>query len=87
MFLVLSFNVFSFTKSKNRRRVEQVLQGGGGGQLAPVWGAGRKTGRRMNMVQTMYTHACKCKTDTCGNCSRNQGRVNEGEKWKGGIQV
>jgi hypothetical protein len=27
-------------------------------------GCGEKGGR-MNMVQTMYTHVCKCKNDTC----------------------
>jgi hypothetical protein len=31
----------------------------------------------MNMVQIMYTHVCKCKNDTCWNCSRN---------WEGGIK-
>jgi hypothetical protein len=28
-------------------------------------GGGREKGRRMNMVQIMYTHICKCKNDTC----------------------
>jgi hypothetical protein len=28
----------------------------------------------MNMVQIMYTHVCKCKNDTCWNCSRNRGQ-------------
>jgi hypothetical protein len=51
---------FSSTKLENRR-AEQVL---GVGRLAPVgWGGGRERGRRMNMVQTMYTHVCKCKSD------------------------
>jgi hypothetical protein len=25
------------------------------------------------MVQTLSTHVCKCKNETCGNCSRNVG--------------
>jgi hypothetical protein len=34
--------------------------------LAPVGGGGgRERGRKMNMVQIMYTHVCKCKNDTC----------------------
>jgi hypothetical protein len=28
-------------------------------------GGGRERGRRMNMVQIMCTHVCKCKNDTC----------------------
>jgi hypothetical protein len=42
----------------------------------------RELGRRMNMVQIMYTHVCKCKNDTCWNNSSNQGR---GE-WKKGVE-
>jgi hypothetical protein len=30
----------------------------------------RERGRRVNMVQTMYTLVCKSKNDTCRNCSR-----------------
>jgi hypothetical protein len=26
---------------------------------------GRERSRRLNMVQIMYTHVCKCKNDTC----------------------
>jgi hypothetical protein len=31
------------------------------------WNGGddRERGRRINMVQTMYTHVCKCKNYTC----------------------
>jgi hypothetical protein len=44
--------------------VEQVC--GGRGQMAPLGGGGGKEGgRKINMVQTVYTHACKCKYDTC----------------------
>jgi hypothetical protein len=46
-------------------------------------GHGREKGRRMNMVQTVCTHVCKCKTDTCLNCSRNQWRGVGEEKWRG----
>jgi hypothetical protein len=31
----------------------------------------------------MYTHIHKCKNDTCSNCSRNQGKEDEGEPWRG----
>jgi hypothetical protein len=34
-------------------------------------GGGGKGGRRMNMVQKMCTHICKCKNGTCWNCSIN----------------
>jgi hypothetical protein len=42
----------------------EVVKGVGG--LAPV-GGGRWLGRgsRINMMQTVYTHVCKCKNDTC----------------------
>jgi hypothetical protein len=54
----LSFIFFSSTKSENRR-AEQVLQGGGAGTS---WRGevAEKGGRRMNMVQIMCTHVCKC---------------------------
>jgi hypothetical protein len=32
-----------------------------------------KVGRRMNTVQIMCTHVCKCKNNTCLNCSRDGG--------------
>jgi hypothetical protein len=32
----------------------------------------------------MYTHVCKYKNNTCWNCSRNQGRGEGVEKWRGG---
>jgi hypothetical protein len=48
---------------------ERVIGTGGSGEVA---GRG---GRRMNTVQIMYTHVCKCKNDTCQNCSRNGGEV------------
>jgi hypothetical protein len=31
----------------------------------------RKQNRIVNMVQKLCTHVCKCKNDTCLNCSRN----------------
>jgi hypothetical protein len=31
--------------------------------------SGGERGRRMNMVEAMYTHLCKCKNATCGNVS------------------
>jgi hypothetical protein len=29
--------------------------------------------RRVTIVQTLCTHVCKWKNETCGNCSRNEG--------------
>jgi hypothetical protein len=59
----------SSTKWENRR-TKQVLPRGRG-QLAPVYVCvGRvqldfgERFRKMNMPQTIYTHVCKCKTDT-----------------------
>jgi hypothetical protein len=51
--------VFSSTKSENRRVVWarecwHQWQGGGSGEK----------GKRMNKVQIMYTHVCKCKNNT-----------------------
>jgi hypothetical protein len=38
----------------------------GGGRLAlEGGGGGKEMGSRMSMVQTMYTHVCKCKNDIC----------------------
>jgi hypothetical protein len=60
---------------------KQVLPGDGKGGLAlVVGGSGGERGRRMNIVQIMYTHVCKCKNDTCWNCCRNQGMGDGGEK-------
>jgi hypothetical protein len=41
-----------------------------------------KRGRRMNKMQKLCTHVCKCKNSTCWNYSRNgeQG-VNENNGW------
>jgi hypothetical protein len=38
---------------------------GMGGLLTPGVGGNRERGRRIIMVQIMYTYACKCKNDTC----------------------
>jgi hypothetical protein len=56
---------FYSTKSENRR-AEQILPR----RRCGVWHwwegrHGGERGRRMNMVQIMYTHVCKCKNDTC----------------------
>jgi hypothetical protein len=40
--------------------------------------------RRVNMVQKMYTHVCKCKADTHWNYSRNWGRGEIKESGGGG---
>jgi hypothetical protein len=36
-----------------------------GGVATSVGGVGGKGSRRVNMVQKMCTHVCKCKNDTC----------------------
>jgi hypothetical protein len=72
--------VFSSTKSENGR-VEEILLGEE--RIGTSEGAsGRERGRRVNMVQIMYTHVCKCKSDTYSSCSRNQERLGEGEQWR-----
>jgi hypothetical protein len=43
----------------------------------------RKQNRIVNMVQKLCTHVCKCKNDTCLNCSRNQERGDAKEQWRG----
>jgi hypothetical protein len=51
---------------------------GSGGELQlALMGGGRERGRRMHMVQTMYTHVCKCKNDTVETVP---GMVGEGIK-------
>jgi hypothetical protein len=55
------FYVFCSTKSENRRE-EQVLPGKEG-DWYQCGGGGGKRGRRVNMVQIMCTHICKCKND------------------------
>jgi hypothetical protein len=52
------FYVFSSTKLENRFCL-------GGGWHWWEQRDGGERGRRMNMVQIMYTHVCKCKNDTC----------------------
>jgi hypothetical protein len=40
-------------------------EGGTGSALGWEGAGGGERGRRMNMVQIMCTHVCKCKNDTC----------------------
>jgi hypothetical protein len=62
---LIIFYVFSSTKLENRK-VKQVLPWQGiGWVLALVGEGGGKKGRRINTVQIMYVHVCKCKDDTC----------------------
>jgi hypothetical protein len=56
------FFLFSSTKSENRR-AEQVLPRVGVGSSGKEEVAG-KGGRRVNIVQKMCTHVCKCKNET-----------------------
>jgi hypothetical protein len=44
---------------------EQESRSGAAGGRAGTSGREGKGGRRMNMLQIMYTHVCKCKNDTC----------------------
>jgi hypothetical protein len=55
------FYLFPSTKSENRR-VKQVHWGGSTSGRGEV---GRRGDRRVNMVQKMCTHTCKCKNNTC----------------------
>jgi hypothetical protein len=64
MFLILSFMVFFSTQSENRK-AEQVLPGWGEVGTSRRGGGGRERGKRMNMVQILYIHVCKCMNDTC----------------------
>jgi hypothetical protein len=63
------YNVFSSTKSENRM-VEQVLLWEGGMTRKGVGGW---------MWCKQCVHVCKCKTDTCWNCSSNQRRGDRGK--------
>jgi hypothetical protein len=58
------FNFFFFYKIREQEDGKGSAQGEAG-KLVPVGGGvGRERGRRMNTVQTIYTHVCKCKNDT-----------------------
>jgi hypothetical protein len=79
-FYLLCFFFYKIREQEGRTCSAQ----GEGGRLAPVGGGGNgEKGRRMNTVQITYTHVCKCKNDTCQNCSRNQGSGDEREQWRG----
>jgi hypothetical protein len=60
MFLICSFIFFLLQEGRIGSAV-----GEGGVGTSGSGGGGNERGRRMNMVQTMYTHVCKCKNDTC----------------------
>jgi hypothetical protein len=64
---------FLLQNQRTRRQNRSCLQG-----LVPVGGkkGWRKGGThgRVNVVQIVCSHVCKCKTDTCWNCFRNGGR-------------
>jgi hypothetical protein len=67
--------IWRVTSIKSERQEGWTSPGQWGG-LAPMrgekwWG---KWGRRVNMVQTLCTHACKCENDTCWNYSRTWGQ-------------
>jgi hypothetical protein len=52
----------SFTKLENRR-AEHVLLGGYG--ISGRGEEGEKGSGRVNIVQILCTHVCKCRNDTC----------------------
>jgi hypothetical protein len=59
--------------------------GTGSAQRGDDWhwweGDGGERNKRVNMVQTMYTHVCKCKNDASfENCFWTWG--SGGEKWR-----
>jgi hypothetical protein len=77
------FYVFSSTKSENRKLV-QVLLWGRGSVLTLVGGGGsREEGKRVNIVQIMYTHVCKYKNDIYKTVLGIRGGRDEEEQWKG----
>jgi hypothetical protein len=56
------------------------MEGVGTGMRVDV---GKKVDSRMKTVQIMCIHVCKCKNDTCLNCSRNRGGGIQ-ESYRGG---
>jgi hypothetical protein len=53
-------------------------------ELVPLRGGRFGSGyRRMNMMQIMYTHECKWKSETCLNHPRNEGEGDKRELWRG----
>jgi hypothetical protein len=63
--------------------VEQVLPWEEGSWHQWEGGVGKEKDRRMNMVQAMYTHTHIYINAKTRNCSRNEGRGDEGEQWRG----
>jgi hypothetical protein len=63
-FLSFLFFFFSFSICKIGEQEGRTGPAQGGG-LAPVGGElVEKEGRRVNLMQIMYEHVCKCKNDT-----------------------
>jgi hypothetical protein len=62
-FIFVSY-LFSYTKLEDRK-AKQVLPGREGWLTLVGGGSGRERDRRMNTVEKMCTHVCKCKHDTC----------------------
>jgi hypothetical protein len=83
LYLKLKCHTFIFFLLQNQRT-------GGWNRSCLGWGKGLgnsesgevagKGGGRVNMVQKMYTHTCKCRDDTCLNHSKNQGSEDKGER-------
>jgi hypothetical protein len=72
MSMFLLFFLFSSTKMRTGGQNRSCLGKGSGLQQweGEVTGKGEK---RVNTMQKIFTHVCKCKNDTCGNYSRNGG--------------
>jgi hypothetical protein len=59
-FYLLCFFFYKIGEQEGRTGSAQGVGAVGAGGRGGV----RERGRRVNMVQTMYPHACKCKNDT-----------------------
>jgi hypothetical protein len=66
-----SFYILSFVFCK--KEAEQILPRREGWHQWEGEGAG-KGGRKLNTMQQICIHACKCNNDTCCNYSMNPGR-------------
>jgi hypothetical protein len=68
---------FFFSSTKLEECGTGSAQGGWVRRQVGINGRGEVVGkgfRRVNMVQKMCTHACKCKHGTCRNYSKKEGR-------------
>jgi hypothetical protein len=82
---MLYFSVYLLCFFFYKIREEEGRTGAVGSGSWYQWEGGgvRERGQEGEYVHIMYAHVCKCKSDTCRNCSRNQGREIKGE-WQRG---